>query len=291
MNPDQIKRTSGLTQAGAPVVSFHPMLQGDKFYWDRGILGQDMAKVLRSAKAVLLPQTVSRELYSLCRNLCPRVFPNYDLRFQWEGKIGDSMLFWTFRVPHPRTLIFPRIEALAGSHPEMGHSPKLPGYPFVLKGATGGEGRQTYLVKNEDDLCSALDSIKHLEWQGMPGFVIQEYIEGLERDLRVVVIGRTIKSYWRINPGGFYKNVAMGGEVDTESDPELRAVGMDMVKDLCLRTGINLAGFDLIFPAGSQTPLFLEINYTFGRTGLGGSDAFYSLLAQEVGHWLSNMES
>ncbi len=288
MASDQIKRTGGSTQDGSQVISFHPMLRGDRFCWERAILDRDVVGMLRSARAVLLPQTVSRELYFLCRNLCPRIFPNYDFRFQWEGKIGDAMLFWTFQAPHPKTWIFPRIESLTGNHPEMEQTKRLPDYPFVLKGATGGEGRQTYLIRNEQDLKKALDVLKHLEWQGMPGFVIQEYISGLKRDLRVVVVGQTIKSYWRINPNGFHKNLAMGGEVDTASDPELRTLGMEMVKDLCLKTGINLAGFDLVFPEGGGGPLFLEINYTFGRTGLGGSDAFYSLLNSEVQHWLDN---
>ncbi len=59
-----------------------------------------------------------------------------------------------------------------------------------------------------------------------------------------------------------------------------------MVRDLCDHTGINLAGFDLVFPDNSDVPLFLEINYTFGRAGLGGSDTFYGLLKGEIDKWL-----
>ncbi len=47
-----------------------------------------------------------------------------------------------------------------------------------------------------------------------------------------------------------------------------------------------MAGFDLVFLEGSNIPLFIEINYTFGRTGLGGSDAFYEFFENEVNQWL-----
>ena len=49
---------------------------------------------------------------------------------------------------------------------------------------------------------------------------------------------------------------------------------------------LNLAAFDLVFPPGETAPVFLEINYTFGRTGLGGSEKFYILLQNAVDHWL-----
>jgi ribosomal protein S6--L-glutamate ligase len=55
-----------------------------------------------------------------------------------------------------------------------------------------------------------------------------------------------------------------------------------------------LAGFDFIFDertlaAGRVEPLMLEINYYFGRTGLGGSEAFYKILTAEVDHWLAGL--
>ena len=61
-----------------------------------------------------------------------------------------------------------------------------------------------------------------------------------------------------------------------------------MVKRFCLQTGVNLAAFDLVFPADDTGPLFLEINYTFGRTGLGGSENFYLLLQEAVDRWLQD---
>ena len=65
-----------------------------------------------------------------------------------------------------------------------------------------------------------------------------------------------------------------------------------MVDRLCEKTGINLAGVDLIFPEnpGEADPKLLEINYFFGRTGIGGSKRFYALLRKEVKRWINDLK-
>jgi len=289
--PVTLKNISGSQPAEGRIMSAHPAVEGDSFYWERGLWDQALVEQIRKASAIILSQTVERELYSLCRNLCQRVFPNYDLRFQWEGKVGDSLLFWTHGASHPYSMVFPRVETLLGEHPFMGHHPpKLPDYPFVLKAARGGDGKHTWLIENSADLEQKMLHLKKLELHGDFGFVVQEYLPALERDLRVVVIGDQVVSYWR-KAEGFLHNVARGGLIDKESDPELQAAGREAVIDLCRRTGINLAGFDLVFPSNSRTPLFLEINYTFGRSGLGGTDGFYASLRQAVDKWLNDVDS
>ena len=286
-----LKNISGSQSGEGRILSTNPAVEGDLFYWERGLWDQDLVEQIRKARAIILSQTVEGELYSLCRNICHRVFPNYDLRFQWEGKVGDSLLFWTYGVSHPYTMVFPRVETLLGEHPFMGHHrPKLPNYPFVLKAAQGGEGKHTWLIESSADLEQKLLHLKQLEVHGNFGFVVQEYLPGLERDLRVVVIGDQVVSYWR-KAEGFLHNVARGAIIDKESSPELQAAGREAVMDLCRRTGINLAGFDLVFPANSRAPVFLEINYTFGRSGLGGTDGFYTSLRQAVDKWLNDSDS
>ncbi len=268
------------------VLSFHPTLAGDRFLWELGSLGPEELGLVRQARAVLLPQTVSRELYYLVRRLCPAVFPDYDLRFQWEGKVGDAMLFWSLGLPHPETRIYPRVEALEQDHPLMNYRARPLRFPCVIKASRGGEGHNTWLVRDRHALAEVVHLLKGLELEGYFGFIVQEYVAGVERDLRVVVIGDRLRSYWRINPG-FHKNVAQGGRIDPGLDPGLQAIGRERVADLCRRTGINLAGIDLIFPPGSREPLFLEVNYTFGRKGLGGTEGFQKLLEEAVARWLA----
>ena len=271
----------------APVISFHPEITGDHFIWDRCVWDRQLPETLRRSRAVILPQTVDRELYFLCRRCAPAVFPNYDCRFPWEGKTGETLLFWQFDVPHPRTLVFPRVETMVGEHPEMGLTVELPPYPLVLKARYGGEGWGTWLVRDYEEMRQLLGGLEKREWQGERGFIVQEYLPGTRRDLRVTVIGDQLFSYWRVNPNSFYHNLAGNGEIDHHADPRLQQRGRDMVRDFCRRSGINLAGFDLIFPGDGEEPLFLEINYTFGRRGLGGGEAYRALLRQAVTHWLT----
>jgi len=275
--------------SGRRVLSLHPVIEGDSFFWERGVWGSELFDAVRNAGAVILPQTVTRELYFLCAKMCRHVFPNYDLRFQWEGKVGDTLAFWAYGMKHPRTLIFPKVETLRGDHPTMAHSaPELLPYPFVIKGAHGGEGSKVWLVQNDAELRTTLQVLQQDELHGRNGFVIQEYLPTLERDLRVVVIGSKVISYWRTRQG-FLHNVARGGVIDAESDPELQEAGRNSVTNFCRIAGINLAAFDLAFLPGSIEPLFLEINYTFGRVGLGGSETFYTLLRKEVDEWLRDI--
>jgi len=67
---------------------------------------------------------------------------------------------------------------------------------------------------------------------------------------------------------------------------------LDRVKDFCRKTGINLAGFDFLFSSENyynDEPLFLEINYFFGRKGLGGSEKFYKILNSEIAKWIKSL--
>jgi len=272
---------------GKNILSMHPIIEGDAFYWDRGVRDKNLFNAIKKASAIILPQTVEKELYCLCTKMCPYVFPNYDIRFLWEGKMGDTFAFWTYGMKHPHTLVFPRVETLRGDHPNMDHKiPELLPYPFVLKGGHAGEGRQVWLIENEEELEAKLQTLLQFELHGISGFVIQEYIDTLERDLRVVVVGNQVYSYWR-KTQAFLHNVARGGEIDTVSDQDLQEAGREKVRQFCLRSGINLAAFDLVFPAEKEEPFFLEINYTFGRIGLGGSEKFYTRLHDAVDQWLN----
>ena len=80
--------------------------------------------------------------------------------------------------------------------------------------------------------------------------------------------------------------------MDTISDPLLQKAAKTAVLSFCEKTNINLAGFDFLFSEKSLKkrpiePLFLEINYFFGRKGLGGSEAYYKILQQEIDNWIN----
>ena len=144
---------------------------------------------LKKARAVIVPQGVTAGVYRECRRLVPHVFPNYDLRFPLEGKIGDSLLFQYHQVPHPRTIIFENQAALFENYPDLEILPTLlSGYPIVLKADRGGEGAFVFLVHSQQELLNYLDLLPKGQ-SGSEGFVLQERIDHGGKDLRVVVLG------------------------------------------------------------------------------------------------------
>lgn len=247
---------------------------------------------MRAAEAVILPQGCRKTLFDAAVSACPRVFPDYTARFAWPEKTGQSRMFARYNAPHPITAAF---DCLADFHRQYnGDAAKADfEFPFVFKYNGSGEGANVRLADTPDTLARLLARAADWEKTGQYGFVLQQYIETRSRSLRVAVVGKTLVSYWRIQPDNteFQASAAQGGRIDHTADPGRRAAAEELVLGLCRQTGINLAGFDLIFsenpaPNESDTPLFLEVNYFFGRRGLGGSEAFYRLLCAEIDKWI-----
>ena len=252
------------------ILSFNPIFEGD-----RQIIcaGRDPDKTdltaVRSAHAVILPQGCRQSLYRMARENCPHVFPNYDARFSYPGKVKQIMLFRNCDSPHPDSRLFEDVASFANLNDGNSLS-KLPPFPFVFKFDWGGEGDFVYLINSVDQLKSYLDRARQYEHSGQKGFLIQQYIPGKNRDLRVVVINGNVITYWRqYSENCFPGNLQKGATIDKDSDPDLQETGKRRVMALCKKTGINLAGFDLIFSMENNNPepLFLEINYFFGRKG------------------------
>jgi ribosomal protein S6--L-glutamate ligase len=276
------------------IASLHPCITKDINILCAGrSLTIQEKKRLTKAQAVVVPQGVTAEVYKECRRLVPRVFPNYDLRFPLEGKVGDALLFEYFQVPHPRTLIFRSRKAMLENFPDLEMLPSLlSGYPLVLKAKQGGEGAFVFLVNSKQELIEKLDLLPK-GTVDPEGLVLQERIDHGGKDLRVVVLFDAYYAYWRVqpNPNVFLTNQSQGGLIDFGGDALLKERAVEAVRDFCQRSGINLAGFDILFDqkANPAVPLFLEINYYFGRRGLGGSMRFYEMLEQAVDRWLASI--
>ena len=272
------------------ILSFHPCFEGDvnRLCAGREPDEEDLAAI-RTADAVILPQGCTQRLYEMARSHCPRVFPEYTARFDYPGKIGQIHLFRKMEVPHPQTACFTDTgDFRSRAFHSLPHKSFC--YPAVFKFDWGGGGDNVFLVNSAAELDAALQKARHYEHSGQRGFLIQEYIPGDNRSLRVAVIGSTLKTYWRT--GGesrsFLTNISKGGTIDDQADPDLQARGAAAVRSFCEKSGINLAGFDLLFSTenAQKTPLFLEINFFFGRRGLGGSERYYGLLVGEIRSWL-----
>lgn len=272
------------------ILSYHPILEGDV---NRLCAGRDPDEsdfeVMRRASAILLPQGCRRALYEAASLLCARVFPDFDCCFRYPGKLGDIELFRVHGCPHPKSWLFSTVAACPISFwEEMS-------YPIVVKSSYGGEGSLVFKLEDSEGAQPILDMFEGMERSGLCGFMVQELVKSDGRDLRVVIMGSRLYSYWRVqkDPSSFYHNLGKGAVVDAESDPELQEIGIRQVKEFSLRTGINLAGIDLLFRIMGDgirpEPLFLEINYYFGRKGLGGLENYYRLLREAADEWLQKM--
>jgi ribosomal protein S6--L-glutamate ligase len=273
------------------IASFHPLFEGDKNIICAGRQpGADDLAAIRAAAAVVLPQGCSQSLYEMARDNCKHVFPNYEARFNYPGKIGQMQLFQKSGTAHPHAEIYP---SLNDFKQQYGEGPKEIAFtlPCVSKFDWGGEGETVYLINSLDDLKEVLRKAAVFENSGQRGFLLQEYVPTQGKTLRVVIIGQTIISYWRIQPNteGFMSSVSRGARIDAVSEPWRQKVAKVFIKNFCNKTDINLAGFDVIFAPVKKhiKPLLLEINYFFGRKGLGGSDAYYEILKSDIDNWLS----
>ena len=275
------------------ILSFHPCFEADENRLCAGRLPDenDLARI-RSADAVVLPQGCSQELYRMVSRNCARFFPDYTARFAYPGKLGQARLFLETGACHPDTKIFERFSDYVESCKKNARFP--PSYPFVLKMDWGGEGDNVHLIASADELEHRLGQVKAYEATGQQGFLIQRYIPSGFRSLRIVVIYRRYESYWRSHdqPGNFCASLSKGARMDRDSDPELQEMAVQAVREFCARTHINLAGFDILFSSEDKppVPLFLEINYFFGRQGIGGSEAYYALLVEQIHRWIADQK-
>ena len=275
------------------ILSYHPLFEADRNITCAGREPntEDLAAI-RDAQAVILGQGCYQSLYDMARANCPNVFPNYDARFKYPGKIGQIKLFRELNANHPPTEIFSNLELFQKKY--QNHPDQLTSrYPLVFKLDWGGEGDTVYRIASAEDLQKLFAQIAEFERTGQSGFLLQQFVPSGDRTLRAVVIGQKIVSYWRIqqNRSAFHTSLSKGAVIDSKADSRLQQIGIAAVKKLCQKTGINLAGFDVIFSAemDDPAPMLLEINYFFGRKGLGGSEAYYKILLKEIQAWLAEL--
>jgi ribosomal protein S6--L-glutamate ligase len=268
------------------ILSFHPIFPADENIICAGRTPdrQDL-KAIRRADAVILPQGCPGALFRMAWAYCRHVFPNYEARFDYPGKIGQIRLFKKNDMSYPPTEVFSSLKRFEASPPDMP-------FPWVVKLNWGGEGYTVYKVNDTDTLKTLVDRIRAYERTGQWGFLVQQYFHSDHRSLRVAVMGRHIKSYWRVqpHPDRFGTAIADGAVIDHDAAPELQAAGREATWRFSERTGLQLAGLDFLFDASRGTaadPLLIEINYFFGRKGLGGSERYYRVLTREIDAWLA----
>lgn len=235
-------------------------------------------QLLVHAAGILLPPYTPPWRYREITRLARNWFPRLEARFDCFGKSKQIQLFRRIGVRHPRTHLFANPSRLMD---DFTSGECCWEYPAVLKGDRGGGGSTVYPIYQPGDLPGCLDKLAQDE-----PVLLQTWVNHGGKDLRVVTYGDHTISYFRVGDGRFYNNVCRGGRIDYELCPAQRRKGSWAVLEFCRRAAIDVAGFDLMFPDDGD-PVFIEINFHFGRKGLGGILGHHGHMLKAVRHWRS----
>ena len=241
-----------------------------------GLEDPETIALLSKAAGVLLPPHISPWRYLSITSHARNWFPRLDAQFNYRGKTKQALLFQRMGVRHPETLVFETPLQLR-DYLNVHESPW--GYPLVLKGDLGGGGDMVFPVYEAEEIAVHLLKLPKNE-----PLLIQKWVRHGGRDLRVVVYGDHAVSYFRVGGGSFYNNVCRGGKLDHEGWPELQQKGVAAALAFSRRTEIDIAGYDLMFPDDGE-PVFIEVNFHFGRKGLGGFKGHQAHLLRGIQGW------
>ncbi|MFP3911178.1 MAG: RimK family alpha-L-glutamate ligase [Desulfobacteraceae bacterium] len=271
------------------ILSFHPCLDADmQVILGDQALGPSHLQAILKAAAIILPQACPQELYKVCARSRAHVFPHYGARMRYPGKVGQHALFQEFALPCPQTRCWKGVrhfEQAGLCSGRLAHD-----FPFLIKQDLTHEGKGVFFIEDQARLNKTLEYLRAQERSGSGAFVSQDYVPCQGNVLRAVIVGKQTLTYWK-RPRSSQEvitTISRGAGVDHHWRPDLQAKGKRQARLLSEKTGINLAAVDFVFPldAGDPDPLFLEINYYFGRRGLGGSEAYYGFLYAAVREWL-----
>ncbi|MGW8325053.1 MAG: hypothetical protein ACWGNI_05050, partial [Desulfobacterales bacterium] len=165
------------------ILSYHPCFEADRNRLCAGRKpGSDDLEAILAADAVILPQGCHEPLYTMARNNCKHVFPNFDAKFKYRGKIGQIQLFQKINAAHPRTETHLDMDAFSMYYEGFPERPNFD-FPFVFKFDWGGDGDHVYLIQSAEDFLKVLQIAENYENSGQKGFIIQEYIPADNRSL------------------------------------------------------------------------------------------------------------
>lgn len=253
----------------------------------RRALGRADRLAVAGAAAVILPQTPRPDVYELVAGLGKPHFPRAGVALSLDGKVGNLRLLTALGLPHPASVAFAEVAAAVAAWRAGRPDVLALGRPVVVKGAGGGMGQNVFLVNDPDELSAMTPQVQTHSLHGPRGLVLQRFIDGGGADLRVVLLGLRHEAYWRVAPSGQWRsNLSQGGQTLRDWRSADMAQGVALARRLQRAAGLDMAGVDVLIPPGGQ-PLLLEINFYFGRGGLGGTASFLELYLAAVGRWLA----
>lgn len=203
-------------------------------------------RLIRSAAKIYFPTAFYADLFNA---MGKATFPSFHTYKFAQDKIRQTAVFEILDIPHPFTRTF------YGKRQQKEILDYF-SFPFVAKKARGSsKGRDVHLIEDRKGLFTYLN--------GENPAYIQEYLP-VERDLRVVIIGKeVVLSYWKTPAGGNFKtNVSQGGAIRFDPvPPDAHRLALDTAQ----KCGWDDVGIDIIEKEGRF--YVLEANMKYGTQG------------------------
>lgn len=185
-------------------------------------------------------------------------FPSTSQYFFYNDKISQFNFLKFNNIPQPKTFITnEKSDAIKFISKTK--------YPFVLKDAHSASAIGVFLIKNKKEAKLIVKKIFSQKGYDdiFSHFYAQEFIKDLDRDLRIITIGKKIASaYWRINSKDWRHNISLGGEI---SDKKIPSSAKRLVLKISKLTSFHWMAYDIIMKDGK--PLVLEFSCNFGVKG------------------------
>ena len=183
-----------------------------------------------------------------------RVFPRTSDILFWENKGHMTRKFFEHDISRPRTFIL--------NGPDQLDDINLP-YPLLIKEEHSASSFGVHKISSRKDLEKFLSTSGYFPRN--QNLIVQELLN-MRRDLRVILVGgRIIHHYWRINMGAEWQPTSTsreGSKVDFGNFPEQ---WRDFIIGEFNKLGLVAGAFDIAWQNDdlSTTPLILEVSPNF----------------------------
>jgi len=172
-----------------------------------------------------------------------------------HDKILNMIAFALGKVPIPRSYLFSNVKK-AKEFLE-----KNANYPIIIKIPNGTQGKGVLYADSYASASSVLDTLSALRQP----FLVQEYVESGNSDLRVIVAGNKVVAAMmrRAKIGEKRANIHAGGEGEPVLiDDKTKEVAIKAAKSM----GASICAIDILY--GAKGPVAIEGNLSPGLQGI-----------------------
>lgn len=171
-----------------------------------------------------------------------------------HDKLLTHLMLQQYKIPMPKTYISTTITAARELLSQMN-------YPIIMKFPQGTQGKGVMFADSFGSASSILDALSALK----QSFIIQEYIDTSNSDVRAIVVGdKVIASMIRRGKATEKRaNIHAGGVGEPyELDSHTKEIAIKAAK----ATGAEICGVDILL--SGRGPLILETNVSPGLQGI-----------------------